>query len=74
MSDSNNRGELKSKDTLKSFFENGDIPTEDHFADLIESFSHLGDPKNIKSIVKAPGGNVIITLGNDTTIEIKAKL
>lgn len=73
MPDSIERGSLKSKDTLKSFFENGDIPTEDHFADLIESFSHLSDPENIKSIVKAPGGNVIITLGDDTIIEIKAK-
>ena len=73
MPDNLNRGSLKSKETLKSFFENGDIPTEDHFADLIESFSHLSDPENIKSIVKAPGGNIIITLGDDTIIEIKAK-
>jgi hypothetical protein len=34
---------IRSRATLKTFFETGDFPTQEQFADLIDSLRHVGD-------------------------------
>ncbi len=55
----------KSRDTLKTFFETGDIPTEQQFVDLIDSLRHLEDGDVVKSITRNREGNLVITLSDN---------
>lgn len=48
---------VRTKAQLKTFFETGDYPTEEQFADLIDSFAHVNDlptgpvPDDLKLVV-----------------------
>ncbi len=61
---------LKSKDTLKTFFQQGDIPEEAQFADLIDAFRHINDGYTIKEVSTAPNGITSITLSNGAIVAI----
>lgn len=61
---------LKSKNTLKTFFQKGDIPEEDQFADLIDAFRHMNDGHTITDVSTAPNGIISITLSNGTVVAI----
>ncbi len=61
---------LKSKDTLKSYFERGDIPTELQFSDLINAFRHISDGHTIADVTTEINGSIHITLSDGTTITI----
>ncbi len=61
---------LKSKNTLKTFFQKGDIPEEDQFADLIDAFRHMDDGHTITNVFTAPNGIISITLSNGTVVAI----
>ncbi|MEW7278320.1 tail fiber domain-containing protein [Aquimarina sp. 2201CG1-2-11] len=63
---------IKSKNTLKTYFETADIPTEQQFADLIDSFWHFTDDGvSIQSFTTDPSGNIVITLSDERIITIK---
>ncbi|MCK8523074.1 tail fiber domain-containing protein [Aquimarina sp. D1M17] len=62
---------IKSKNTLKTYFETGDIPTEPQFEDLIDSLRHLNDGESIQSFSTDASGNIVITLSDNRTITIK---
>lgn len=61
---------LKSKNTLKTFFQKGDIPEEDQFADLIDAFRHMDDGHTITNVFTAPNGIISITLSNGAIVAI----
>ncbi|WP_299765224.1 tail fiber domain-containing protein [uncultured Dokdonia sp.] len=63
-------GFIKSKETLKTFFQKGDIPEEDQFADLIDAFRHMNDGHTITDVSTAPNGIISITLSNGTVVAI----
>lgn len=48
---------VRTKDQLKTFFETGDYPTQEQFADLIDSLAHVNDlptgpvPDDLKLVV-----------------------
>jgi hypothetical protein len=41
---------IRSKSQLKTFFETGDFPTQEQFADLIDSLRHVSDALAVNSI------------------------
>lgn len=61
---------IKSKETLKTFFEKGDIPEEEQFADLIDAFRHINDGHTIADVTTDPNGIVSITLSNGAVVAI----
>ncbi len=61
---------IKSKDTLKTYFETGDIPTEPQFTDLIDSLRHIQDGQVIVSHTTDSVGNTIITLSDGRKISM----
>lgn len=61
---------LKSKNTLKTFFQKGDIPEEDQFADLIDAFRHMDDGHTITNVSTDLNGIISITLSNGTVVAI----
>lgn len=54
----------KSRETLKTYFETGDIPTELQFAELIDSLRHLEDGEVIKEI-KIENSQIILTVTDE---------
>ena len=60
----------KGIETLKSYFETGDIPTQAHFEDLIDSLRHLDDGQTITNVNTDAEGIVSITLSDGNVITI----
>lgn len=59
---------LENRDTLKAYFETGDIPTQGQFADLIDSFIDLqfdyGNSSDLHTVTALRGGIAVDASGN----------
>ena len=55
---------------LKSYFNNGDVPTEAQFHELIDSFMLKSNDKLIKAVKTESNGDVVLTLSDASTITI----
>ena len=60
----------KSRNTLKSYFETGDIPVQEQFEDLIDGLFHPEDGKIITEITTDPAGIVTINLSDGDVVTI----
>ncbi|WP_075343789.1 tail fiber domain-containing protein [Tenacibaculum agarivorans] len=58
------------KDTLKTYFQTGDFPTEANFRELIDSFRHINDGEVIKNFSVNSNGDLIINLSSGEIIQI----
>lgn len=60
--------ERQTRETLRKFFAAGELPTQEHFSDLIESTLNLRDegfcrtPENGLEVVSAPGRDALLSL------------
>jgi hypothetical protein len=72
---------IESKETLKQYFETGDYPTQQQFANLIESLRHVNDKidfadlsTNVVNAINSAAQNntVIVVPVGETTIQIVA--
>ncbi|WP_298544750.1 hypothetical protein [uncultured Aquimarina sp.] len=61
---------IKTKEELKSYFETGDIPTEQQYEQLIDGFYHKNDGEIIKDVVKDADKAIVIEFTNGTTLDI----
>lgn len=50
------RAAIESRDTLKTYFETGDVPTQEQFADMIDSYISLSEDRDLLGLRNAPGG------------------
>ncbi|MDH7447692.1 hypothetical protein [Aquimarina sp. 2201CG14-23] len=61
---------IKTKEELKSYFETGDVPTEEQYRELIDGFYHKNDGKIIKKILDNADDPVVIEFNDGTTLDI----
>lgn len=50
------RAAIESRDTLKTYFETGDVPTQEQFADMIDSYISLSEDRGLLGLQNIPGG------------------
>jgi len=62
----------RTRTILKSWFETGDIPTQEQFADWIDSYWHLDDGSVITGFEDLGNGDVRITLSDGQSFTIVA--
>ncbi|MCK8520222.1 hypothetical protein M0D21_01515 [Aquimarina sp. D1M17] len=58
------------KETLKSYFETGDKPTEQEFCDLIDSYHHQDSGAVVTNVSVNDNGDQQITFSDGTTVSI----
>ncbi|MBW1295344.1 hypothetical protein [Aquimarina litoralis] len=61
---------IKTKEELKSYFETGDIPTEQQYEELIDGFYHKNEGELVKKVVKDNDEAVIIEFTNGNSLNI----
>ncbi|MFD2562811.1 hypothetical protein [Aquimarina rubra] len=61
---------IKTKEELKSYFETGDVPTEQQYEQLIDGFYHKNDGEILKNVIKDADAAVVIEFTNGTTVDI----
>ncbi len=59
------------KETLKSYFETGDKPTEQEFCDFIDSYHHLDSGTIITEVLQDEDGNQTVSLSDSTSFNIQ---
>lgn len=50
------RAAEQTRDTLKTYFETGDVPTQQQFANMIDSYISLSEDRDLLGLRNAPGG------------------
>ncbi|MBP2833498.1 hypothetical protein J8281_14985 [Aquimarina sp. U1-2] len=60
------------KEKLKSYFETGDKPTQDEFADLIDSYHHIDNGLLVTDVDTLDDGNEKITFSNGASVLVQA--
>ncbi len=61
----------RTKETLKSYFETGDQPTQSQYEDVIDSLYHKDEGKIVKNYQQSEEGAHEITLSDDSKIVIE---
>lgn len=59
------------KDTLKSYFETGDKPTEQEFCDVIDSYHHIDSGAVVTSTTTNSNGEQQVMFSNGTVLTIQ---
>jgi hypothetical protein len=58
----------RNRETLKNYFRNGQLPTQEHFADLIDSMLNLSDEGFVKSVEN--GQEIYAPVGHDALLSL----
>ncbi|MGY3795503.1 hypothetical protein [uncultured Aquimarina sp.] len=61
---------IKTKEELKSYFETGDIPTEQQYEELIDGFYHKNEGKLVKKIIEDNDEAVVVEFTDGTVLNI----
>ncbi|AXT52655.1 hypothetical protein D1818_18110 [Aquimarina sp. BL5] len=61
---------IKTKEELKSYFETGDIPTEQQYEQLIDGFYHKSEGEIVKKVLDNADDPVIIEFTDGTSVDI----
>ncbi|TCI93195.1 tail fiber domain-containing protein [Tenacibaculum sp. M341] len=59
------------KEIMKAYFEAGNVPAQNHFTVLIDSFKHVDEQETIKSFAINSKGDLTINLASDKKIQIE---